>query len=58
MKKAPSSLEYVLVHELVHLLERSHGERFLTLMDALMPAWRERRHQLAALPLHHAEWGC
>lgn len=58
VKKAPSSLEYVLVHELVHLLERSHGERFLALMDALMPAWRERRQQLAALPLHHAEWSC
>jgi predicted metal-dependent hydrolase len=58
VKKAPSSLEYVLVHELVHLLERSHGERFLALMDALMPAWRERRQQLAALPLRSDRWSC
>ena len=58
VKKSPASLEYVLVHELVHLLERSHGDRFVALMDGLMPTWRSRRRELAELPLRHDVWGC
>ncbi len=42
-KQPPRSIEYVLVHELVHLLERRHGKRFQNLMDRFLPAWRERR---------------
>jgi predicted metal-dependent hydrolase len=33
-------LEYILVHELVHLLERRHSERFTSLMDGFLPRWR------------------
>ncbi len=42
----PECLEYVVVHELCHLLERGHGLRFKALMDAFMPDWRERRAKL------------
>ena len=36
-KKDPACLEYVIVHEMAHLLERGHGERFTKLMDSLLP---------------------
>lgn len=42
----PECLEYVVVHELCHLLERGHGPRFKALMDAFLPDWRERRDKL------------
>lgn len=42
----PQCLEYVVVHELCHLLERGHGPRFRALMDTFMPDWRYRRAQL------------
>lgn len=42
----PQCLEYVVVHELCHLLERGHGPRFYALMDTFMPDWRRRRAQL------------
>lgn len=42
----PECLEYVVVHELCHLLERGHGPRFHALMDAFMPDWRARRAKL------------
>ena len=38
-KKPSSCLEYILVHEMVHLLERNHNDRFKELMDSLMPQW-------------------
>ncbi|MDF2944561.1 MAG: hypothetical protein K0S01_3419 [Herbinix sp.] len=40
-KKTPECLEYVIIHELTHLLERTHNERFLAYMDKFMPLWRE-----------------
>jgi predicted metal-dependent hydrolase len=42
-KRAPEYLEYVVVHELVHMLEASHGVRFRALMDEFLPGWRELR---------------
>lgn len=45
-KHPPACLEYVLVHELVHLLERGHGPRFRRLMDGFLPGWRELRAEL------------
>lgn len=53
-KKTPACLEYVLVHELVHLLERSHNERFMAYMDQFLPDWRERRALLNRQPLDAA----
>lgn len=55
-KKPPECLEYILVHELVHLLERKHNERFRTHMDKFMPNWRERRDLLNNMPLAFGAW--
>lgn len=55
-KKNPRCLEYIVVHELTHLLERGHGERFVALMDQLMPDWRSRRDELNAAPLAQESW--
>lgn len=55
-KKHPDCLEYIVVHEMTHYLERNHGERFTKLMDGFMPDWRSRRDQLNDAPLGHEEW--
>lgn len=55
-KKPPECLEYVLVHELVHLLERHHNERFRTLMGKFMPSWQHGRDILKREPLAHEAW--
>lgn len=55
-KKHPESLEYLVVHEMTHLLERNHGERFTRLMDRAMPDWRSRRDQLNDAPLAAETW--
>lgn len=56
VKKPPECLEYILVHELVHLLERRHNDRFKAHMNILMPNWRERRSLLNSLPLAFETW--
>lgn len=55
-KKHPDCLEYLAVHEMTHLIERGHGERFAKLMDKAMPDWRERRDRLNQAPLGHEQW--
>ncbi|MEV7412819.1 SprT family zinc-dependent metalloprotease [Streptomyces althioticus] len=55
-KKNPRCLEYVVVHELTHLLERGHGERFVALMDQFLPDWRARRDELNEAPLADEDW--
>lgn len=55
-KKPPSCLEYLVVHELVHLLERHHNERFSLLMSGFLPDWRLRRDELNRAPLGHDDW--
>jgi len=55
-KKPALCLEYLLVHELVHLIERRHNDRFTCLMDKHLPLWRQRRRELNAAPLAHANW--
>ena len=55
-KKPASCLEYIVVHEMVHLIERSHNDRFQDLMGRLMPQWRVRRDELNRAPLAHADW--
>jgi hypothetical protein len=52
----PLCLEYVVVHEMVHLLERNHTERFYALLTDAMPHWAARRDQLNQSPLGHQEW--
>jgi predicted metal-dependent hydrolase len=55
-KKPPACLEYILVHEMVHLLEPTHNGRFRTLMDLHYPRWRLAREQLNRLPVRHEHW--
>lgn len=55
-KKTTECLEYVLVHELVHLRHRHHDTRFQALLDELMPQWSLRRDELNSAPLGHKEW--
>ncbi|MFC8530296.1 M48 family metallopeptidase [Nocardia sp. NPDC057227] len=55
-KKNPRCLEYIVVHELTHLLERGHGERFVALMDNFIPDWRVRRDELNKAPLAAESW--
>jgi predicted metal-dependent hydrolase len=55
-KKPRECLEYVLVHELIHLLEPSHNATFTGLMDKYMPQWRHLRNELNRAPLGHVEW--
>jgi hypothetical protein len=56
-KKHPNCLEYIVVHEMTHYLERNHGERFTQLMDGFMPDWRSRRDELNDAPLARGELG-
>jgi predicted metal-dependent hydrolase len=55
-KKSVQCVEYIVVHELVHLLERHHNDRFAALMDAFMPQWRVCRKMLNSTPLGHETW--
>jgi predicted metal-dependent hydrolase len=55
-KKPPECLEYLVVHEMAHLLEPSHNHRFVTLMDRFMPHWRFHREELNRLPVCHETW--
>ena len=55
-RKPRECLEYILVHELAHLLEPTHNARFIALMDRIMPNWQLRRRQLNQLPVRYDEW--
>jgi predicted metal-dependent hydrolase len=55
-KKPPECLEYVVVHEMTHLLERHHGDRFKSLMDRYLPQWRQYRDVLQREPLSDETW--
>ena len=55
-KKPPECLEYILVHEMVHLLERNHTDRFISLMNKFMPKWRFYRDELNRFPVSHGDW--
>ncbi len=56
-KKPESCLVYILVHEMVHLLERGHSDRFHALMDKFLPQWRTYRDTLNRAPLAYEDWG-
>jgi hypothetical protein len=55
-KKPVECLEYILVHELAHLIERHHNDNFVKLMDEHMPQWRLHRQRLNSEPLVHDTW--
>ena len=54
-KKTPECLEYIILHELVHLTEKNHNERFVSLMDSYMPMWREIKKTLNGQTLDYME---
>ena len=55
-KKPIESIEYVLVHEMVHLIERNHNEMFIAYMDEFLPKWKHLREELNRSALGHVEW--
>ena len=55
-KKPVPCIEYLIVHELTHLIERHHDDRFVSLMDRHLPQWRHHRKALNEEPLGHADW--
>jgi predicted metal-dependent hydrolase len=55
-KKPPQCLEYIVAHEMIHLIERRHNERFTALMNKLIPNWRLIREELNSAPLAHVTW--
>jgi len=55
-KKPRECLEYIVVHEMAHLLEPTHNARFVALMDQFMPKWQFNRATLNRLPVRHESW--
>jgi predicted metal-dependent hydrolase len=56
-KKPFQCIEYIVVHEMVHLLERNHNEKFLTYLTHFLPEWRDLKNELNKLPVSHRNWG-
>ena len=56
VKKPKDLLEYVVVHEMVHLMEPTHSDRFMTILGEHYPTWREARAELNELPLTAEVW--
>lgn len=55
-KKPEHCLEYIIVHEMVHFLERNHTDRFVAYMDKFMPVWQNFKQELNRFILKHEEW--
>jgi predicted metal-dependent hydrolase len=55
-KKPRPCLEYIVVHEMLHLLEPTHNERFRSLLTRFFPRWKDRRRTLNNLPVRHEKW--
>ncbi|MBM9519531.1 M48 family metallopeptidase [Desulforhopalus vacuolatus] len=56
VKKPKDLIEYVVVHEMLHLIEPTHSDRFISLLTENFPTWREARSELNELPLSAEEW--
>jgi predicted metal-dependent hydrolase len=56
-KKPLECLEYIVLHEMAHLIEPTHTRRFIALMDRFMPKWQFHRETLNRLPVGHERWG-
>lgn len=55
-KKSSECLEYIVVHEMAHLLESRHNDRFVSLMDKYMPKWKYYKDELNKTPTSHFDW--
>lgn len=56
-KKPVHCIEYIIVHELAHLLERTHNANFISYMDHYLPEWKHLKSELNKLSVSHVEWG-
>jgi hypothetical protein len=56
VKKPKDLIEYVVVHEMLHLIEPTHNDRFISLLTDHFPTWREARAELNDLPLASEKW--
>lgn len=56
VKKPVSCIEYVITHELIHLIEEKHGDKFVALMNKYKPKWQDEKEELNRLILSHEEW--
>ncbi len=56
IKKPVDCIEYIIVHEMIHLIERKHNERFVILMDKYLPEWKQLRMELNRFPISHTDW--
>jgi predicted metal-dependent hydrolase len=56
VKKPKDLLEYVVVHEMLHLITPTHNAKFITLLNLHYPSWREARAELNELPLSAEVW--
>lgn len=55
-KKPVQCLEYIIVHEMLHLLERHHNDRFQALLEKFLPRWKHYKDELNRFPVSHGEW--
>src|SRR5205085_1231428 len=55
-KKPFPCIEYIIVHEMVHLLERNHNDRFIAYMNHFLPEWKHLKNELNKLPVSHVDW--
>ena len=55
-KKPIHCLEYIIVHEMVHLLERKHNEKFKAYMNQFLPQWKQQRQELNRFPITNTDW--
>lgn len=55
-KKPQACLEYIVVHEMIHLLERHHNDIFIACMDKFLPQWRSLKSELNKSPVSHSDW--
>jgi hypothetical protein len=55
-KKPPECLEYIVVHEMLHLLEPTHNDRFVALLEQFIPNWQFYRDILNRFPVRHENW--
>lgn len=56
-KKPLECIEYIVVHELVHLKERHHNDKFVAHMNNFLPTWKQLKSDLNKLPVSHIDWG-
>ncbi|MDI9341054.1 MAG: SprT family zinc-dependent metalloprotease [Sediminibacterium sp.] len=56
-KKPKECIEYIVVHEMVHLKERHHNDRFIAYMNQFLPEWKQLKNDLNKLPVSHIDWG-